>query len=202
MTLRVPDHSLNLDRNDLAEFMINFARFEYAVKAAGFSKNKGGYAEPDWDSYCTSLATDFWSNTSPELGPHLSYIMYWHKLCLEVSILLSSGIIAVSTFGVDRAELSNSGKWALIGGFGLAVVAGTILILYAAKLLQDLRGILVRADRHDRLFEVGAYVPDHPLYPPDWETSDAVRMDVLPKWAIGLMVVTWVGVSALLLLQK
>ena len=74
MTLRVPDHSLNLDRNDLAEFMINFARFEYAVKAAGFSKNKGGYAEPDWDSYCTSLATDFWSNTSPELGPHLSYI--------------------------------------------------------------------------------------------------------------------------------
>ncbi len=74
MTLRVPDHSLKLDRSELAEFLINFARFEYAVKAAGHSKNKGGYAEPDWDDYCASITTDFWSNPSPELSPHLNYI--------------------------------------------------------------------------------------------------------------------------------
>ena len=74
MTLRVPDHSLNLDRSDLAEFLINFSRFEYAVKAAGYSRNKGGYAEPDWDCYCASIATNFWSNPQPALGPHLNYI--------------------------------------------------------------------------------------------------------------------------------
>ena len=74
MTLRVPDHSLNLDRSDLAEFLINFARFEYAVKAAGYARNKGRYAEPDWDNYCAAIATDFWSNPGPALGPHLNYI--------------------------------------------------------------------------------------------------------------------------------
>src|SRR5690606_13363962 len=74
MTLRVPDHSLNLDRNELAEFLINFARFEYAVKAAGYARNHGGHAEPDWGSYCAAIATDFWSNPSPALGPHLNYI--------------------------------------------------------------------------------------------------------------------------------
>jgi hypothetical protein len=129
------------------------------------------------------------------------YIMYWHKLCLEVSILLSSGIVAVSTFGIDRSALSDVGKWLLIGAFGVAVAAGTYLILYAARLLQELRGILVRADRHDRLFEAGVYVPGHSLYPPEWETADAVRMDMVPKWAIGLMLATWISVSALLLVQ-
>ena len=74
MTLRVPDHSLNLDRSLLAEFLISFARFEYAVKAAGHSKNSAGYAVPDWENYCASIATDFWTTPSQEFGRHLSYI--------------------------------------------------------------------------------------------------------------------------------
>ena len=75
MPLRVPDHSLNVDRNYLGDFLINFARFEYAVKAAGYSRNNSnGYAEPDWDSYCGSIVTDFSANPSPDLRPHLTYI--------------------------------------------------------------------------------------------------------------------------------
>lgn len=74
MTLTVPDSSLNLDRGILAEFLINFARFEYAVKAAGYSRNKSGYAEPDWSNFCASLTTDFWSAPDANLSPHLNYV--------------------------------------------------------------------------------------------------------------------------------
>lgn len=74
MTLRVPDHSLNIDRNDLADFLINFARFEYAVKAAGYSHNKNGYAEPNWDAYCSAITMDFCASPEPDLGPHINYI--------------------------------------------------------------------------------------------------------------------------------
>lgn len=74
MPLRVPDHSLNMDRQYLSDFLINFARFEYAVKASGYSHNKKGYAEPDWDSYCSSLAVDFCTSPDRDLVLHLSYI--------------------------------------------------------------------------------------------------------------------------------
>lgn len=130
------------------------------------------------------------------------YIMYWHKLCLEVSILLSSGIVAVSTFGIDRTTLSGVGKVALIAGFALAAIAGTVLILNVAKLLQDLRGILVRADTHDRLFDDDVYLPRDSLYPKSWRDADAVRMDVVPKRSIGLIIVTTIAVSAILMLSK
>ena len=130
-----------------------------------------------------------------------SYMMYWHKLCLEVSILISSGIVAVSTFGVDKTSLSTTGIWALIVGFGVAAVAGSYLILRASRLIQDLRGILVRVDRYDQLFTDDAFVPGEALYPKSWETFDAVGMDFVPKWSIGLMLATWITVSAILLIH-
>lgn len=131
-----------------------------------------------------------------------SYMMYWHKLCLEVSILISSGIVAVSTFGIDKAALSTGGKWALIGGFAVAAAAGSYLILKASRLIQDLRGILVRVDSFDELFVDGAFVEGDSLYPKSWEKFDAVGMDFVPKWSIGLMVATWLVVSGLLLINR
>ena len=129
------------------------------------------------------------------------YVMYWHKLCLEVSILISSGIVAVSTFGVDKSTLSTPGRWALIGGFAVAAAAGTYLILKASRLIQDLRGILVRVDRFDQLFVEGAFLEGESLYPKSWETFDAVGMDFVPKWSIALMAATWLTVSVLLLVH-
>jgi hypothetical protein len=118
------------------------------------------------------------------------YMMYWHKICLELSILVSSGIVAVSTFGVDRSQLSSTLKYTLVITFILAAAAATWLILKAAGLIQDLRGILVRVDKYNRLFEVDAYLPGESLYPPNWEKFDAVRMDVIPKWSIAVLVAT------------
>ncbi|MGQ4660734.1 hypothetical protein [Lysobacter sp. F6437] len=131
-----------------------------------------------------------------------SYMMYWRKLCLEVSILISSGIVAVSTFGVDKAALSIEGRWGLIIGFGVAAAAGSYLILKASRLIQELRGILVRVDRYDELFVDGAFVPGDSLYPKSWENFDAVGMDFVPKWSIALMAATWVTVSVLLLIHR
>ena len=74
MTLRVPDHSLSVAREDLANFLITFARFEYAVKASGHSKNSNGYAVPDWDSYCKSFEADFSDSPTPELKLQMRYI--------------------------------------------------------------------------------------------------------------------------------
>ncbi len=131
-----------------------------------------------------------------------SYIMYWHKLCLEVSILISSGIVAIVTFGIDRASLDTGGKVFLLVGSFLAVCAGTFLVWRASGLLQDLRQILVRADKYDQLFDDGAYLKDESLYPKSWKDSDVVRMDIVPKWSIGLMVVTWLFIAALVLVGK
>ncbi|MCR6663876.1 MAG: hypothetical protein NVV60_12210 [Luteimonas sp.] len=130
-----------------------------------------------------------------------SYVMYWHKLCLEVGIIISSGIVAVSTFGVDKSELSTNGKLALIVGFAIAAIAGTILILKASNLVQELRGILVRVDRYDELFTDSAFIPNETLYPHSWEKFDAVGMDFVPKWSICLMVATWATVSTILLIR-
>jgi hypothetical protein len=74
MILKVPDESLGIERKKLAEFLINFARFEYAVMAAGYSSSNRGYAEPDWDNFCGSITTDFWSSPAPYLIRHLEYI--------------------------------------------------------------------------------------------------------------------------------
>lgn len=130
------------------------------------------------------------------------YIMYWHKLCLEVSILISSGIVAIVTFGIDRASLDLTGKALLLLGSGMAVCAGVFLIVRAARLLQDLRQILVKVDKHDQLFDDNVYLKDESLYPKAWKDFDAVRMDLVPKWSIGLMLSTWAFISLLVLIGK
>lgn len=131
-----------------------------------------------------------------------AYMMYWHKLCLEISILISSGIVAVVTFGVDRASLSPSGRIALILCTGLAVLFGIRLVIYAASLLQDFRKILARADEHDGLFDINAYIPGDSIYPTKWQTSDTMKMDTIPKGAIVLMVITWLVLSFFIIIAK
>ncbi len=130
------------------------------------------------------------------------YMMYWHKLCLEVSILVSSGIVGVSTFGVDKSQLSLALKIMLIAVFVVAAGAASWLILKASRLIQELRGILVRVDKHDRLFEVGAYLADESIYPSAWAKFDAVGMDVIPKWSMALLVATTAVVSSVLILHS
>jgi hypothetical protein len=129
-----------------------------------------------------------------------TYIMYWHKLCLEVSVLVSSGILAVSTLGVEKSALTDAGKACLVAGFGLAALAAVWLIYEMSDLLDVVRRILVKADKVNHLFVKGAFVSGDSLYPPEWEVLDAVKMGVVPRWGIGVVLATWAVASFMLLL--
>lgn len=53
---RLSDH---LDPELMFTFFAAFSRFEYALKAAGFGKEKSDAAEPDWDRFAKTIAPAF-----------------------------------------------------------------------------------------------------------------------------------------------
>ncbi|MBW8366741.1 MAG: hypothetical protein K0M70_02655 [Arenimonas sp.] len=130
-----------------------------------------------------------------------SDINYQHKLCLEVSILVSSGMIAIGTFGLDRSSAPLSVRIALILGFLIAAVGASWLIIRISVLVQELREILVRLDTFNELFTADSYLTGVSIYPKSWESVDAARMDLVPKWSLSLIVVTGLAMSALSLVR-
>ncbi|MBW8366740.1 MAG: hypothetical protein K0M70_02650 [Arenimonas sp.] len=126
-----------------------------------------------------------------------AYIMYWHKMCLEISVLMSSGMIAVGTFGLDKSSATISVRIALVVGFLLASAAAAWLILKISAVVQEHRAILVRVDKFDRLFAKDAYLKGESLYPESWESFDAVRMDIVPKWSMFLVIATFIIMSVI-----
>src|SRR3546814_16383064 len=63
------------DLNRLAgEVFTNFARFEYALKAAGFHKGDGA-AEPNWRSFAESVSGLFDNLSDPDLSAAVQYIL-------------------------------------------------------------------------------------------------------------------------------
>lgn len=61
--------------DDLAfQFFKTFARFEYALKAAGFHAGTGK-AEPNWDSFAKSLNSLFEQHHEGELGEAVRYLL-------------------------------------------------------------------------------------------------------------------------------
>lgn len=62
--------------NDLAgELFTTFARFEYALKAAGFHKGDGA-AESDWRSFAKSVSGLFDDPDAPPLKDAVQYILH------------------------------------------------------------------------------------------------------------------------------
>jgi len=57
-----------------AEMFRTFARFEYALKAAGFH-NGDGAAEPNWRSFAESIPATFDNPADPVLGEAVLYIL-------------------------------------------------------------------------------------------------------------------------------
>src|SRR5947209_3973360 len=73
---------LQVDARQFQEFALKFARFEYALKAAGFWKagsqsNAEKYrpAVPDWRRFASSIAKAFQSNRTPELLEAYQYLV-------------------------------------------------------------------------------------------------------------------------------
>jgi hypothetical protein len=51
------NQALRLSDGLAADFMIVFARFEYALKRAGYYRSDGNTLQPDWDAFAKRLAT-------------------------------------------------------------------------------------------------------------------------------------------------
>lgn len=66
---------VNPDR--LLEFILTFARVEYALKASGFlqSREEGEGARPDWPCFQKSLRSTFRSDARPELRAACEYLL-------------------------------------------------------------------------------------------------------------------------------
>ena len=77
---------LGVDREQLLDFFLTFARFEYALKAAGFFRARTGRqtrsagpqeypdAEPDWPRFAQSIRGAFRSDANPELSAACWYL--------------------------------------------------------------------------------------------------------------------------------
>lgn len=57
------------------QFFKIFARFEYALKAAGFHRGNERKAEPDWDAFAKSLNGLFEQKHEDELGEAVAYML-------------------------------------------------------------------------------------------------------------------------------
>ncbi len=77
---------LGVDREQLLDFFLTFARFEYALKAAGFfrprTRRRTGSAgpqeypdaEPDWPRFARSIRSAFRSDANPQLSVACRYL--------------------------------------------------------------------------------------------------------------------------------
>ena len=57
------------------QFFKTFARFEYALKTAGFHAGKGLKAEPNWDAFAKSINSFFDQEHQGDLGRAVHYII-------------------------------------------------------------------------------------------------------------------------------
>ena len=70
------DH-LKLDPQLACEFLGVFARYEYALKAAGFIPGNANKIKADWDRYAKLIDAAFTQITSPALTEAVDYLLHY-----------------------------------------------------------------------------------------------------------------------------
>jgi hypothetical protein len=66
----------SVDKDLLLNFFLNFARFEFALKASGFTRLRGrDGVEPNWDNFINSITEVFNKDHSEELRKACDYIL-------------------------------------------------------------------------------------------------------------------------------
>jgi hypothetical protein len=73
MIMNSPFDRLNLDRQLACEFLAVFARYEFALKAAGFAE--GDEAKPAWDRYARTIDAGFTQLNIAELTTAVDYLI-------------------------------------------------------------------------------------------------------------------------------
>lgn len=74
MPVTVPDNVLTIDRERLGQFFLLFARFEFALKAAGYAKSGRNGAEVDWGKTATAVTERVLPPETHELANAIAYL--------------------------------------------------------------------------------------------------------------------------------
>ena len=75
MKVGSPFDRLNVDRQLAGEFLAVFARYEFALKAAGFANGGDRKVEAAWDIYAKSIDGAFARLNCPELAAAVEYLI-------------------------------------------------------------------------------------------------------------------------------
>jgi hypothetical protein len=75
MNMGSPFDRLNVDRQLASEFLAVFARYEFALKAAGFANGGNRKVEAAWDLYAKSIDGAFAQLNCPELAAATDYLI-------------------------------------------------------------------------------------------------------------------------------
>jgi len=74
MSITVPEYVLSVDRSQLAEFFLSFARFEFSLKASGFACKGQWGAEVDWIKFSREIGPSLLRSTSRGLQQSITYL--------------------------------------------------------------------------------------------------------------------------------
>ena len=78
--------NIRIPKDLVFNFFISFARFEFALKTAGFSKGNGKRVSPDWDVFAKAIATSFDKKTNKKLEEAVDYYMLnppWKQVLID-----------------------------------------------------------------------------------------------------------------------
>ncbi|MBW2741603.1 MAG: hypothetical protein JRE64_22795 [Deltaproteobacteria bacterium] len=76
--------NIRIPKDLVFNFFISFAKFEFALKMAGFSKGNGKRVSPDWDVF--AKATSFDKKTNKKLEEAVDYFMLnppWKQVLID-----------------------------------------------------------------------------------------------------------------------
>ena len=93
-----------VNRDLLLGFLLEFSKFEYALKATGVYKKGQSEATPDWDSFAVSLRHSFDQAKTPELHRACEYLWSYppHK-----QVIVEPTGVAWQAFGRDPEATPN-----------------------------------------------------------------------------------------------
>ncbi|HUK57148.1 MAG TPA: hypothetical protein VLY20_10865, partial [Nitrospiria bacterium] len=77
---------VRVDKDLLLKFFLVFARFEYALKHAGFAQGDQNQIRPDWTEFANRIHQSFNRSTSNELAEAVEYILRINPPMKEVLI--------------------------------------------------------------------------------------------------------------------
>jgi hypothetical protein len=81
-----PQKNIRIPKDLVFNFFLCFAKFEFALKTAGFSKGNGKRVSPGWDAFAKAIATSFDKKTNKNLEEAVDYFMLtppWKQVLID-----------------------------------------------------------------------------------------------------------------------